>query len=87
MPDYLVKLTQATVRVINYQYCLTVQDDVVRSAAEDHDGANLLATGGPADLVEEGAFWQTREKRHGRPIGPVGAFVRGLAHKAERVTF
>ena len=50
VPDLLVKLAQATVRIVNYQYCLAVQDEAVRSAAEDRDGAYVVATGGTSDL-------------------------------------
>ena len=85
MPDFLVKLTQATVRVINYQYGLTVQDNAIRSAAEDRDGANLVATGGAPDLEEESARFCQGKQFHGSAKSPDGAFIHGLAHQADRV--
>jgi hypothetical protein len=85
VPDFLVKLTQATVCVINYRYCLTMQDDAVRSSAEDRDGANLVATGGAPDLEEESARFCQGEQVPGSAVSPDGAFFHGLAHQAERV--
>jgi hypothetical protein len=85
VPDFLVKLTQATVRVINYRYCLTMQDDAVQSSAENRDGTNLIVTGSATDLVEESARFCQVEKKTRSAITPEGAFFLGLAHQAERV--
>ncbi len=57
----------------------------VRSAAEDSDGANLVATGGAPDLEEESARFCQGKQVPGSAISPDGVFFHGLAHQADRV--
>ena len=63
-----------------------MQHDTVRSAAEDRDCAYFIVAGGAPDLIKKSRRFCHGEQVFGSAISPVGAFLLGLAHLAERVT-